>query len=129
RRAGATRAETKPSMSDTITFAHALGKTVEAGEQRTIHRRPYTRRKVRARTPSMLDPHVTMIEGWLAAEPQLTGLAIVTRLSEHFRGQFGKPQLSIVQRLLKALRIKAAAQVIASEESAAVSCSEPQPTS
>src|SRR5262245_5264148 len=42
RRAGATRAGTKPSMADTITFAHALGKTVEAGEQRTIHRRPYT---------------------------------------------------------------------------------------
>jgi len=129
RRAGATPAETNPSMPDTITFAHALGKAVEAGEQRTIHRRPYTRRKVRARTPSKLDPHVAMIEGWLAAEPQLNAIAVLGRLAERFPGQFGKPQQSIVQRLLKALRIKAAAQLIASEEPAAMSCSAPQPTS
>ena len=129
RRAGATPAETNPSMPDTITFAHALGKAVEAGEQRTIHRRPYTRRKVRARTPSKLDPHVAMIEGWLAAEPQLNAIVVLGRLAERFPGQFGKPQQSIVQRLLKALRIKAAAQLIASEEPAAMSCSAPQPTS
>jgi hypothetical protein len=36
----------------------------------------------RVRTPSMLDAHVATIEGWLAAEPQLTALAIVGRLSE-----------------------------------------------
>jgi hypothetical protein len=84
RRARATPAETKPSMPDTITFAHALGKAVEAGEQRTIHRRPYIRRKVRIRTPSMLDPDVAMIEGWLAAEPQLTAIAVLGRLAERF---------------------------------------------
>jgi hypothetical protein len=39
RRARATAAETKPSIPDTIGFAHALGKSLEAGEQRTIHRR------------------------------------------------------------------------------------------
>jgi len=32
--------------------------------------------------PSKLDPHVATIEEWLAAEPQLTALAIVDRLSE-----------------------------------------------
>ena len=49
-----------------------------------------------------------MIEDWLAAEPQLTALAIVGRLSERHPHQFGKKQHSIVQRLLKALRKKAA---------------------
>jgi hypothetical protein len=58
--------------------------------------------------PSKLDPHVAMIENWLAAEPQLTAFAILSRLSDKYPEQFGKRQHSIVQRLLKALRTKAA---------------------
>jgi hypothetical protein len=54
----------------------------------------------------MLDPHVTTIEAWLAAEPLLTTLAIVGRLSESYPEQLSKKQHSIVQRLLKALRRK-----------------------
>ena len=61
----------------------------------------------------MLDPHVTTIEAWLAAEPQLTALAIVGRLSEIHPEQFCKKQHSIVQRLLKALRRKAAERLTA----------------
>jgi len=61
----------------------------------------------------MLDPHVDMIEDWLAAEPQLTALAIVGRLSERHPHQFGKKRHSIVQRLLKALRKKAAEKLVA----------------
>ena len=64
--------------------------------------------------PSMLAPHVAVIEDWLAAEPRLTALAILGRLSERHPDQFGAPQHSIVQRLLKALRVKAAQQIIAS---------------
>jgi hypothetical protein len=45
---------------------------------------------------------------WLAVEPQLTAIAILGRLSERHPDQFGKPQHSIVQRLLKVLRTKAA---------------------
>ena len=55
--------------------------------------------KTRVRMPSKLDPHVATIEGWLAAEPQLTALAIVGRLSERYPEQFGTRQHSIVQRL------------------------------
>jgi ERF superfamily protein len=47
------------------------------------------------------------------AEPQLTALAIVGWLSEKHPEQFGKRQHSIVQRLLKALRKKAAETLIA----------------
>jgi hypothetical protein len=65
--------------------------------------------------PSKLDPHVAAIEDWLAAEPQLTAIAIVGRLSEKHPDEFGKKQHSIVQRLLKALRKKAAEKLLAQE--------------
>jgi hypothetical protein len=63
--------------------------------------------------PSKLDPHVALIEGWLAAEPQLTAIAIVGRLANFHPDQFGKKQHSIVQRLLRALRSSAAQRLIA----------------
>jgi hypothetical protein len=67
----------------------------------------------------MLDPHVAMIEGWLAAESPLTALAIVGRLSERHPHQFGMKQHSIVQRLLKALRKKASEKLVAEAADAA----------
>ena len=63
--------------------------------------------------PSKLDPHVALIEDWLAAEPQLTAIAIVGRLANLHPDQFGKKQHSIVQRLLRALRRSAAQRLIA----------------
>ena len=65
--------------------------------------------------PSKLDPHIATIEGWLAAQPQLTALAIAGRLSERYPEQFGTRQHSIVQRLLRALRRKTAEQLVAQE--------------
>jgi hypothetical protein len=56
----------------------------------------------------MLDPHVTTIKAWLAAELQLTALVIVGRLSEIYPEQFRRKQHSIMPRLLKAPRRKAA---------------------
>jgi hypothetical protein len=99
--------------ADAAAFAKTLGKSVEAGELRGTHRRPKRHYVRRVRTPSMLDPHVLTIEGWLAAEPQLTALAIVGRLSEIYPERFCKKQHSIVQRLLKALRKKAAERLMA----------------
>jgi hypothetical protein len=99
--------------ADAATFARKLGRSVEAGELRGTHRRPKRNYVRRVRTPSMLDPHVTTIDAWLAAEPQLTALAIVGRLSESYPEQFCKKQHSIVQRLLKALRRKAAERLTA----------------
>ena len=99
--------------SDAVVFAKALGKSVATGEQRGTHRRPKRNYIRRVRTPSMLDPHVATIEGWLTAAPQLTALAIVGRLSELYPEQFCKKQHSIVQRLLRALRKKAAERLMA----------------
>ncbi len=60
----------------------------------------------------MLDPHLANIEGWLAAEPRLTALAILGRLAERCPEQFGPPQHTVVQRLLRSIRRKAAEMII-----------------
>jgi hypothetical protein len=99
--------------SDAAGFAKTLGKPVDAGEPRGTHRQPKRNYVRRDRTPSMLDPHVATIENWLAAEPQLTALAIVGRLSDLHLQPFCTKQHSIVQRLLRALRRKAADRLMA----------------
>jgi len=103
------------STPDAVAFAKTLGMMVKAGDPRATHRRTKRPYKTRVRMPSKLDPHVATIETWLAAEPQLTALAIIGRLSENHPDQFGMRQHSIVQRLLKALRKKAAEKLIAQE--------------
>ena len=100
-------------ISNTADFAQTLGKSIKAGEPRGTHRRAKGKYKTRVRMPSKLDPHLAIIEGWLAAEPQLTALAIVARLAQRDADQFGPKQHSIVQRLLKGLRRKAAERLIA----------------
>ena len=94
-------------------FARGLGNDLASGEPRATHRRPKRRYKKRVRMPSKLDPHVALIEGWFAAEPQLTAIAIVARLAERHPEQFGNKQHSIVQRLLRALRRSTAQRLIA----------------
>lgn len=56
----------------------------------------------------MLDPHLADIERWLVAEPHLTALAILGCLVEQRPEPFNPPQHTIVQRLLRSLRRKAA---------------------
>jgi Integrase core domain len=112
---GLQRACKTPAPATAAAFAKTLGRTVQLGEPRATHRRPHRPYKTRVRMPSKLDPHIATIEGWLAAQPQLTALAIVGRLSERYPEQFGTRQHSIVQRLLRALRRKAAEQLVAQE--------------
>jgi hypothetical protein len=115
------------SPPDAVAFAKTLGATVEAGDPRATHRRPKRPYKTRVRMPSKLDPHVATIEDWLATEPQLTALAIVGRLSEKHPEQFGARQHSIVQRLLKALRKKAAKMLFAQEPPHVATTAPPMP--
>jgi hypothetical protein len=96
-------------------FAKTLGTTTAVDDPRATHRRPHRPYKTRVRMPSKLDPHVATIEDWLAVQPELTALTIVCRLSEKHPEQFGTRQHSIVQRLLRALRRKAAEQLIAQQ--------------
>src|SRR6476469_2735324 len=118
RRAGQARGLQRTCTSTapvTAAFAKALGKTVKVGEPRATHRRPHRPYKTRIHMPSKLDPHIATIEDWLAEQPQLTALAIVGRLGEKYPEQFGTRQHSIVQRLLRTLRRKAAEQLVAQE--------------
>lgn len=108
-------AYTSTAPATAATFAKTLGKTATVGEPRATHRRTRRPYKTRVRMPSKLDPHITAIEGWLAEQPQLTALAIVGRLSEKYPEEFGTGQHSIVQRLLRALRRKAAEQLVAQD--------------
>jgi hypothetical protein len=59
------------------------------------------------RMPSKLDPHLAEIEGWFAAEPDITALAILGRLGAIDPATFDQKQQSIVQRLLKKLKANA----------------------
>ena len=113
-RAGKLAAATSPPAPTTnpAAFAKGLGNDVHLGEQRIIHRRMRKPYKKRMRMPSMLDPHLADIERWLASEPRLTALAILGRLAEHCSERFGPSQHTIVQRLLRSLRRKAAETII-----------------
>ncbi len=101
------------SPVDPLTFARSLGSATKAGEVRATHRVGKRFYKKRIRMPSKLDPHLARIEVWLAAEPQLTALAIVHRLAEMDAATFSDKQHSIMQRLLRSLRGKAARTVVA----------------
>ena len=81
-------------------------KTWQTGERRTIHRRPYVRRKPLARRPSMLDAYVARIEEWLTVEPHLTAVAIVDRLHKCAPGSFDNRQRRTLQRFVKLWRAK-----------------------
>jgi hypothetical protein len=83
------------------------------GEPRATHRQPKRRYKKRLRMPSKLDQHASVIENWLAAEPQLTAIAITGRLAQLHPDQFSSKQHSTVQRLLRALRKSAARKLLA----------------
>jgi hypothetical protein len=131
RRAGQVRglqaASTSTAPATTATFAKTLGKTTTSGEPRATHRRTRRPYKTRVRMPSKLDPHIAVIEGWLAEQPQLTALAIVCRLSEKYPEDFGPTQHSIVQRLLRVLRRKTVKQLLAKEPLADVTTAAPLP--
>jgi hypothetical protein len=105
-------AATGAAPADPLAFALSLGTAVTRIEVRATHRRPKRRYKKRLRMPSKLDPHLVTIQSWLAAEPQLTALAIVQRLAEIDPATFSDKQHSIVQRLLRSLRRKAAGTVL-----------------
>jgi len=111
---GALTLPTASPLPDAGNFAKALGKATETAEPRATHRKPKRRYKKRIRMPSKLDRHLATIETWLAAEPQLTALAIVGRLAERDPETFGPKQHSIVQRLLQALRTRAAEKLLVS---------------
>lgn len=108
---GLAAATAVPATVDPLVYAQSLGTT--KSEVRATHRRKKNKYKTRMRMPSKLDPHLAAIEDWRAAEPQITALAILGRLATIDPATFGDKQHSIVQRLLKRMRRKAAQGVLA----------------
>jgi hypothetical protein len=108
-----------PIPTEVGDFARALGAkppdTVDIAsiEPRATHRKPKRRYKTRMRMPSKLDRYLAAIQDWLTAEPDITALTIVGRLTRIDPATFGDKQHSIVQRLLRSLRRKAAETVLA----------------
>jgi hypothetical protein len=96
----------------TANFVAGLGKNWSEGERRSIHRRPYVRRKPVPRRPSMLDRHVHEIERWLAAAPHLTAVDVLNRLHESAPEAFNQSQRRTLQRFVKAWRAKTAKLLI-----------------
>jgi Integrase core domain len=113
---GAAQLPASSPSPDADNFARTLGAVAARSEPRATHRKPKRKYKTRVRMPSKLDPHVDLIKGWLTSEPQLTAIAIVGRLAERDPETFGSKQHSIVQRLLRALRKKAAETLLASAD-------------
>ncbi|MBH5396274.1 hypothetical protein HZZ13_00305 [Bradyrhizobium sp. CNPSo 4010] len=105
-----------PVQSDLAAFAGGLGDGWKQGEQRSIHRRRYVRRKPVPRRPSMLGPYIPIIEEWLAAAPHLSAVDLLSRLEAHAPSRFSGHQRRTVQRLVKSWRSKAARQLIGSAE-------------
>jgi hypothetical protein len=101
-----------PERTTLANFAERLGTNWQSGERRAIHRHPYVRRKPWPRRPSMLDPVVSRLEAWLAAEPHLSAVAILDRLSGSMPGSFGPKQRRTLQRFVQAWRAKAARLLI-----------------
>ena len=104
-RRGIAVAPAAPTLIAPKVFAKSLGATKT--EVRATHRQAKRKYKTRIRMPSKLDPHLAAIEGWFAAEPAITALAILGRLGVIDPATFDQKQHSIVQRLLKKLRAKA----------------------
>src|SRR5271165_1469926 len=113
---GAAQPPASSLSPDADNFARTLGSAATRFEPRATHRKPKRKYKTRVRMPSKLDPHVDLIKCWLTSEPQLTAIAIVGRLAERDPETFGSKQHSIVQRLLRALRKKAAETLLASAD-------------
>ena len=60
-------------------FAKTLGAT--KSEVRATHRQARRKYKTRVRMPSKLDPYLVEIECWFAADPEITALAMLGRLT------------------------------------------------
>ena len=115
------------SPTDPLAFARSLGTTAKVGEVRATHRVGKRRYKKRMLMPSKLDLHLATIESWLAAEPQLTALAIARRLAGIDPATFSDTQHSIVQRLLRSLRRKGAETALTAVTTPAATASATRP--
>jgi hypothetical protein len=113
-----------------IDMAAALERATLRGEQRPIHRRPYRRVKPVPKRPARLDPHRSEIAGWLDAEPAITAVEVLARLTTRYPDRFTAKHLRSTQKMVRAWRTDQAKRVIRSGTTAleaAIATAEPAP--
>jgi hypothetical protein len=93
-------------------FTSGLKVAWREGEQRTIHRRPYRRRKPLPRRARMLDGHTARLQSWLEADPGLSAQAILERLIELAPDRFEPKHVRTVQRAVKSMRMAVARELV-----------------
>lgn len=110
-----------PAPPASTIIVDLVGSVVAAkrnGERREIHRRPYRRVKPIPKRPSMLDPHRADIEAWLAAQPAMTAVEVLSRLKQRHPDRFSDNHLRTIQRMVKLWRALEAAKIIRSATAA-----------
>ena len=113
-----------------IDMAAALKRATLRGEQRPIHRRPYRRVKPVLKRPARLDPHRSEIDAWLDAEPAITAVEVLARLTTRYPDRFTAKHLRSTQKMVRAWRTDQAKRVIRSGTAAleaAIATAEPEP--
>ena len=83
-----------------------------SGEPRTIHRRAYRRRKPIPKRLGMLTPYGDQIRGWMEADPSLSAVAVLERLTSFAPDVFGPKHLRTLQRAIAAERLVIARRLI-----------------
>jgi hypothetical protein len=124
RRGSCARDAAASTEADLEHFTKGLQVAWQEGEQRTIHRRPYRRRKPVPRRVRMLDAHTARIQIWLELDPGLSAEAILERLIELAPDRFTTQQLRTVQWAVKSMRL-AVAQELVMERVAAITLTGP----
>lgn len=105
---GGCEADSAPQAHDSIPEGREA-----SGEQRTIQRRPYVRRKPLPKRAKMLDAYETQVRDWLKIEPGLTAVDMLKRLQDVAPpGTFSANHLRTVQRALEDWRVEAIRQWI-----------------
>lgn len=113
-----------------IDIAAVLDSAPRSGEQRPIHRRPYRRVKPVPKRTARLDPHRSEIDAWLDAEPAITAVEVLARLTTRYPDRFTAKHLRSTQKMVRAWRTDQAKRVIRSGTAAleaAIASVEPDP--
>jgi hypothetical protein len=101
-----------PAPIDLDRLAAGLRTAWREGERRTIHRRPYHRRKPIPHRPSMLDDVQDQLRLWLDEQPDVTATEVLVRLEATYPDRFTDKHLRTIQRAVKHGRAQAARRII-----------------
>ncbi len=109
-RKGTTKDVLIAAAKDNTSLASAA--QARGGETRTIHRRPYRRRKPIPERPGMVAAYRDQLRTWMDQDPKLSAAAALERLTALAPDVFGPRHLRTIQRAVKTERMAFARQLI-----------------